>query len=66
MASDPPADRGSGALALAVEGLTVAVLACGVDRPYPASHGCVRMSNPAINFIWAANILPFGTAVWVY
>jgi len=34
--------------------------------PYPASHGCIRMSNPAIDFIWAANILPFGTAVWVY
>jgi peptidoglycan hydrolase-like protein with peptidoglycan-binding domain len=34
--------------------------------PFPASHGCVRMSNPAIDFIWAANVLPFGTAVWVY
>jgi hypothetical protein len=34
--------------------------------PYPASHGCVRMTNEAINFVWAANIMPFGTAVWVY
>ena len=28
--------------------------------PYPASHGCTRVSNNAINFIWAANILPIG------
>jgi lipoprotein-anchoring transpeptidase ErfK/SrfK len=34
--------------------------------PFPASHGCVRMTNEAINFIWASNVLPFGTAVWVY
>ena len=24
--------------------------------PYPASHGCVRVSNVAINWIWASNI----------
>jgi peptidoglycan hydrolase-like protein with peptidoglycan-binding domain len=34
--------------------------------PYPASHGCVRVTNAAINFIWDANIIPLGTAVWVY
>jgi hypothetical protein len=34
--------------------------------PFPASHGCVRMTNEAIDFIWASNVLPFGTAVWVY
>ncbi len=34
--------------------------------PYPASHGCTRVSNAAINFIWAANILPIGKTVWVY
>jgi peptidoglycan hydrolase-like protein with peptidoglycan-binding domain len=34
--------------------------------PFPASHGCVRVSNAAINFIWDANIIPLGTAVWVY
>jgi peptidoglycan hydrolase-like protein with peptidoglycan-binding domain len=34
--------------------------------PYPASHGCVRLSNAAINFVWDANIIPLGTAVWVY
>jgi lipoprotein-anchoring transpeptidase ErfK/SrfK len=34
--------------------------------PYPASHGCVRMTNAAIDWIWANNIIPLGTAVWVY
>ena len=34
--------------------------------PYPASHGCVRVSNPAIDYMWAANLLPIGTPVHVY
>jgi hypothetical protein len=34
--------------------------------PYPVSHGCVRMSDEAINWIWAANIAPIGEEVWVY
>jgi ribosomal protein L24E len=34
--------------------------------PYPASHGCVRVSNAAMDFIWAANMMPIGSAVWVY
>jgi hypothetical protein len=34
--------------------------------PYPASHGCVRVSNEAIDWIWADNIAPMGTTVWVY
>jgi len=34
--------------------------------PFPASHGCVRMTNAAIDFIWANNVLPIGAAVWVY
>lgn len=34
--------------------------------PYPASHGCVRMTNAAINFIWDQKLAPMGTAVWVY
>ena len=34
--------------------------------PVPVSHGCARISNEAINWIWANNILPIGTAVWVY
>ena len=34
--------------------------------PQPVSHGCARVSNEAINWIWANNIDPIGTSVWVY
>jgi lipoprotein-anchoring transpeptidase ErfK/SrfK len=34
--------------------------------PYPASHGCVRISNAAIDWIWSSNLAPTGTEVWVY
>jgi len=34
--------------------------------PYPVSHGCARVSNEAIDWIWANNIAPIGTSVWVY
>ena len=34
--------------------------------PTPVSHGCVRVSNEAIDWIWAKNLIPLGTKVWVY
>jgi hypothetical protein len=34
--------------------------------PYPVSHGCVRVSNEAINWIWQENLIPLGIEVWVY
>jgi lipoprotein-anchoring transpeptidase ErfK/SrfK len=34
--------------------------------PYPASHGCVRVSDAAINWIWNDNLAPIGTRVLVY
>jgi hypothetical protein len=34
--------------------------------PEPVSHGCARVSNEAIDWIWANNIDPIGTTVWVY
>jgi hypothetical protein len=34
--------------------------------PYPASHGCVRVSIPAMDYLWAGNRLPIGAGVWVY
>jgi lipoprotein-anchoring transpeptidase ErfK/SrfK len=33
---------------------------------YPASHGCVRVSNAAIDWIWSTNLDPIGTKVWIY
>jgi len=34
--------------------------------PYPVSHGCVRVSNAAMDWIWATNRMPIGAKVWVY
>jgi peptidoglycan hydrolase-like protein with peptidoglycan-binding domain len=33
---------------------------------YPASHGCVRLSNPAIDLLWSSGVAPIGRTVWVY
>lgn len=33
---------------------------------YPASHGCVRVVNAAMDWLWANDALPRGTPVWVY
>lgn len=33
---------------------------------YPASHGCVRVSVPAMDFIWDNNLMPMRSAVWVH
>jgi hypothetical protein len=33
---------------------------------YPVSHGCVRVSDEAIDWIWADDMAPIGTTVWVY
>ena len=33
---------------------------------YPASHGCARVSNPAMNMIWASGLMPMGSRVVVY
>jgi peptidoglycan hydrolase-like protein with peptidoglycan-binding domain len=38
----------------------------GYVPPYPVSHGCVRVSYEAIDWIWAENLAPIGTEVWVY
>jgi len=34
--------------------------------PYPASHGCVRVTDAAIDFIWGDNLAPIGETVFVY
>lgn len=33
---------------------------------YPASHGCVRVSVPAMDWIWASNLMPLDLPVWVH
>jgi lipoprotein-anchoring transpeptidase ErfK/SrfK len=33
---------------------------------YPASHGCVRVSVPAMDWIWETNLMPLDTPVWVH
>jgi len=34
--------------------------------PQPASHGCVRVTNPAMDWLWSSGTLTFGRGVWVY
>lgn len=43
-----------------------AVHGSGSVPPYPASHGCARVSNPAMDMIWANGLMPVGTKVLVY
>lgn len=33
---------------------------------YPASHGCVRVSVPAMDFIWESGLMPMRMPVWVH
>lgn len=44
----------------------IAVHGNGSVPPYPASHGCARVSNAAMNWIWATGKIPLKTKVWVY
>lgn len=34
--------------------------------PYPASHGCVRVTEAAMDWLWAEKLMPLGSAVWVH
>jgi len=44
---------------IAIHGMTVV-------PNHPASHGCVRVSTMAMDFIWATNLVPLHTVVWVH
>lgn len=33
---------------------------------YPASHGCIRVHNAAMDMIWTDNLLPMGGRVWIH
>jgi N-acetylmuramoyl-L-alanine amidase len=34
--------------------------------PYPASHGCIRLTNAAMDFLWSSRLAPLGSTVWVH
>lgn len=44
----------------------IAVHGAGNVPGYAASHGCSRVSNPAMDMIWANNLMPIGSQVVVY
>ncbi|HEX8496450.1 MAG TPA: L,D-transpeptidase family protein [Actinomycetales bacterium] len=43
-----------------------AIHGSGSIPAYPASHGCVRVSNAAINWMWSSGVAPIGRRIWVY
>ncbi len=44
----------------------VAVHGSGSVPNYPASHGCVRVSVAAMDYIWAQDLMPMRSLVWVH
>lgn len=44
----------------------IAVHGSGNIPNYPPSHGCVRVSVAAMDFIWAQDLMPKGSAVLVH
>jgi peptidoglycan hydrolase-like protein with peptidoglycan-binding domain len=44
----------------------IAVHGANSVPPYPASHGCARLSISAMNWLWKNDKIPIRTRVWVY
>ncbi|MEV4703509.1 L,D-transpeptidase family protein [Actinoplanes sp. NPDC049316] len=44
----------------------IAVHGANSVPPYPASHGCARLSISAMNYLWTNDKIPLKTKVWVY
>jgi lipoprotein-anchoring transpeptidase ErfK/SrfK len=44
----------------------IAVHGANSVPPYPASHGCARVSIAAMNWLWTNDKIPIDTRVWVY
>lgn len=44
----------------------LAIHGYGRVPPQPASHGCVRVTFAAMDFIWSTEMAPVGAAIWVY
>jgi peptidoglycan hydrolase-like protein with peptidoglycan-binding domain len=44
----------------------IAIHGAGNVPAYPASHGCARVTNAAIDLLWSSGVAEIGTPVWVY
>ena len=44
----------------------IAVHGYDVVPPYPASHGCARLTFAAMDYVWANGLMPMGSTVLVY
>lgn len=43
-----------------------AIHGSGSIPPYPASHGCNRVSNPSMDMLYVENHVAMGRQVWIY
>lgn len=44
----------------------IAIHGAGSVPAYPASHGCVRVTTSAMDWLYSSGVAPIGTTVWVY
>jgi peptidoglycan hydrolase-like protein with peptidoglycan-binding domain len=44
----------------------IAIHGAGNVPAHPASHGCARVTNAAIDLLWSSGVAEVGTPVWVY
>jgi hypothetical protein len=44
----------------------IAIHGAGNVPAQPASHGCARVTNAAIDLLWSSGVAEIGTPVWVY
>ncbi len=44
----------------------IAIHGANFIPPYPDSHGCVRITDAAMDFLWEGNRVPIGTPVLIY
>ena len=44
----------------------IAIHGAGNVPANPASHGCARVTNAAIDLLWSSGVAEIGTPVWVY
>jgi lipoprotein-anchoring transpeptidase ErfK/SrfK len=44
----------------------IAVHGSGSIPATPASHGCARVTNSAMDMLWSSGVAEIGTPIWVY